>query len=97
MAKQRSLESAAPCQVTELLTVTAGVIYVGSGVRFTRPNGKGGHITARGINAERGWIYGHDCRGAARVARFNEIYWVGDPPAPQKQRDITPRRRRGRR
>jgi hypothetical protein len=80
-------------QTTELCAVTAGVIYPGSGIKFTRPRGKGGYVTVRGIDSQRRWLYCTDNRGGARVVRLGEIYWVGSPPPRQKQKDITIKRR----
>lgn len=85
-------------QRTELCTVLAGVIHVGDGIKFRRTRGKGGHVTARGISADGGFLYCTDSRGMARVARIGEVYWVGDPPKPQAQREVVlPRRPRRRR
>ncbi len=81
-----------------LCVVTAGPVYPGSGIKFTRRLGKGGWVTARGIDPQGRWLYCTDNRGGARVVRLSEVYWVGAPPPRQKQRDIInpPRRRRGR-
>lgn len=89
----RSVE--APCPVTPevLCVVTAGPIYVGSGVKFSRVVGKGAHVTVRGIDPQHRWLYCTDNRGGARVVRLNEVYWVGRAPERQKQRDITRGRR----
>jgi hypothetical protein len=73
---------------SELCTVTAGVIRVGTGVKFKRARGAGGHVTARGISSDGRFLYCTDARTMARVVRLNEVYWVGAPPSPQKQRDL---------